>query len=57
MKENAIIKAVKNKEGFIELSLTIGDLDNVSIKVNDYGGTQKKTAQKLSFKIYKKVGA
>lgn len=57
MKENAIIKAVKNEKGYYELSLTIGDFDNVSIKVNDFGGTKKKTAQKLTFAIAKKLGA
>ena len=43
------IKVVKNKEGYYELSLTMGDLDNVSIKVNDFGGTKKKTARKLTY--------
>ena len=57
MKENAILKAIKNKKGYYELFLTLDGFDNVSIKVNDFWGTKKKTAQKLTFAIAKKLGA
>ena len=57
MKENAILKAIKNKQGYYELILSLEGFDNVSIKVNDFGGTKKKTAQKLTYAIAKKLGA
>lgn len=57
MKENAILKAIKNKQGYYELILSLDGFDNVSIKVNDFGGTKKKTAQKLTYAIAKKLGA
>ena len=57
MKQNATISAKKNKFGYYELSITLEGFDNVSIKVNDFGGTQKKTAQKLTYAIAKKLGA
>ena len=57
MKENAILKAIKNKQGYYELVLSLDSFDNVSIKVNDFGGTKKKTAQKLTYAIAKKLGA
>lgn len=57
MKENAILKAIKNKQGYYELILTLDGFDNVCIKINDFGGTKKKTAQKLTYAIAKKLGA
>lgn len=54
---NATIRVEKNKKGFYSLYLNFEDLQNVNIKVNDFGGTQKKTAQKLTYVIAKKLGA
>ena len=54
---NATITAKKNKKGYYELYLDLDGFDNVSIKVNDFGGSSKKTAQKLTYAIAKKVGA
>lgn len=50
-KGNAILTATKEK-GFINLTLTIGEV-TTNIKVSDYGGTQKKRAKALTYKIYK----
>lgn len=51
---NALVKAQK-KGGFITLWLDIEGCDNISIKVNDFGGSQKKRAKALTYKIYKAV--
>ena len=51
---NATIKATM-ENGFIKLTLSCDGLTDVSIKVNDFGGTQKKTAKKLTYALYKKV--
>lgn len=59
---NIIISAIKNEKGYVSLTLSVKDkkgnniVDNVSIKVNDYGGTQKKRAKALTYKIYKALG-
>lgn len=59
---SVVIKAEKNDKGFIALNLTLmsekGDVicDNVSIKVNDYAGSQKKRARALTYKIFKALG-
>jgi len=59
MKEklNATIRVEKNEKGFYSLYLDFDGFDGVSIKVNDFGGTQKKTAKKLTYAIAKKLGA
>lgn len=51
---NALVKA-ENKGGFIALFLDIEGCNNVSIKVNDFGGSQKKRAKALTYKIYKAI--
>ena len=53
---NATITAEKGKNGYYSLYLSFEGYENVSIKVNDFGGTQKKTAQKLTYAIAKKLG-
>lgn len=55
-KENATIQAFKDKKGFIQLSLSFGDFDDINIKVCDFGGTKKSTAKKLTYAIYKALG-
>ena len=54
-KNNAVVTATK-ENGFVHLSLTIEGCENISIKVNDFGGTQKEKAKKLSYKVYKLLG-
>lgn len=55
MEKNAIIKATKNEKGFISLELDVNGI-NASIKINDFGGSQKKTARLLTYKLYKSLG-
>lgn len=52
---NAVVTATKEK-GFVVLKLSVGDIDNLYIKVNDFGGKEKKRAQALTYKIYKYLG-
>lgn len=52
---NAVITATK-QNGYIALSISLEGCDNVSIKVNDFGGTQKARAKAISYKIYKSLG-
>lgn len=54
-KNNAVVTATK-ENGFVRLSLSIEGCENISIKVNDFGGTQKKRAKQLSYKVYKCLG-
>ena len=50
--EKLTINAVKNEKGFIILSVNGGGLENVRLKVDDFGGKDKKKARKLTYKIY-----
>lgn len=52
---NALVRAQK-VGGFISLYLDIEGLDNVNIQVNNFGGTQRKRAKALTYKIYKALG-
>lgn len=52
MEKKIEIKAIKNAKGFVVLSLDIGDMHNIPIQVNDFGGKDKKKAKKLTYKIY-----
>lgn len=51
---NAQLLAKVNEKGFIELSiLPDGWTNTISIKINDFGGTQKKSAKAISYKLVK----
>lgn len=52
MKNNLKLVASKNDKGFISLYLKNEEGLNVPIQVCDYGGTQKKKAYKLTYKLY-----
>lgn len=53
--KNAVVTATK-VNGFINLVLSVEGVDSVKIKVNDFGGKEKKSAKALTFKIYKALG-
>lgn len=52
---NCLLEATKNDKGFIVLKITTATCDNVVIRVNDFGGQDKKTAKRLTYKLYKEV--
>lgn len=52
---NCLLEATKNDKGFIVLKITTVTCDNVVIRVNDFGGQDKKTAKRLTYKLYKEV--
>ena len=55
MKEkNAQVNATL-KNGFVVLTINVGKYHDVPIKINDFGGTDKKKAKKLAYAIYKEV--
>lgn len=52
---NCLLEVEKNDKGFIVLKITTATCDNVVVKVNDFGGQDKKTAKRLTYKLYKEV--
>lgn len=50
---NAVVTATLNDKGYVVLTLSVKDMDNLSIKINDFGGKEKAKAKKIAYKLYK----
>ena len=56
MKElKATLKVKKNDKGYVVLSLDVGEIKDLKIKIDDFNGTQKVTARKLYYRLYKEA--
>lgn len=53
MKENNANLLIKKEGGFIHLYISYKGVENIQIKLCDYGGTQKARNKKLLFKLLK----